>query len=186
MTIQGIFNSLGQAVLDNLMVPIIVVFGAAFIAIIKPKVDKFVTTMVARADMDEIAKENTVRRDLIALIDERVQSAVASNMSIARAIKSTYGGVMPPEQGKALSDNAKKLVMNSLPVALTDEDGSLNKIIGGTDRLQAIIESSLEKHVYEYKYGPQGKEQEAQAIAHAHQEEHTPPLRKKSLYDLMK
>ena len=50
--------------------------------------------------------------------------------------------------------------MNSLPVSLTDKDGNLNKILGGTDRLEAIIETSLKKYVYEYKF----KQQEASVI----------------------
>lgn len=153
MTITGIFNSLGQAILDNLAIPVIVLFGAAFIAMIKPRIDKFVQSMVARADMKELMEENTVRKELIELIDGQVRSAVAANMSMAFSIKKRNGGVIPDEDAQRLANSARTAVMNSLPTTLTMADGSLNQVIGGSDRLESIIQSAMEKYIYEYKYG---------------------------------
>lgn len=152
MDTQTVVNTLGQNILDNLMVPLILLFAGAVIAIIKPRVDKMVDSITARADMDELMEENTVRKELLELIDKQVQAAVASNMSIAIMIKKRNGGTMPEEDGKRLAENARELVMNSLPLSLTKEGEKLNSIIGGTDRLEAVIKNSLEKHVYEYKY----------------------------------
>ena len=153
MTITGIFNSLGQAILDNLAIPVIVLFGAAFIAMIKPRIDKFVQSMIARADMKELMEENTVRKELIELIDGQVRSAVAANMSMAFSIKKRNGGVIPDEDAQRLANSARTTVMNSLPTTLTMPDGSLNQVIGGSDRLESIIQSAMEKYIYEYKYG---------------------------------
>lgn len=154
------FQSLGNAIMDNLMVPIIVIFAGALIAIFQPKINKIVQKHLAKEDMKEINEENTIRKDLISLIDSQVKSAVAANMSLANYIRRENNGDIPDEEGKKLAENAKQLVMNSLPVSLTDKDGNLNKILGGTDRLEAIIETSLKKYVYEYKF----KQQEASIV----------------------
>lgn len=154
------FQSLGNAIMDNLMVPVIVIIAGALIAIFQPKLNKLVQKHLAKEDMKEINEENTIRKDLITLIDSQVKSAVAANMSLANYIRRENNGDIPDEEGKKLAENAKQLVMNSLPVSLTDKDGNLNKILGGTDRLEAIIETSLKKYVYEYKF----KQQEASIV----------------------
>ena len=154
------FQSLGNAIMDNLMVPIIVIIAGALIALFQPKINKIVQKHLAKEDMKEINEENTIRKDLISLIDSQVKSAVAANMSLANYIRRENNGDIPDEEGKKLAENAKQLVMNSLPVSLTDKDGNLNKILGGTDRLEAIIETSLKKYVYEYKF----KQQEASIV----------------------
>ena len=154
------FQSLGNAIMDNLMVPVIVIIAGALIAIFQPKINKIVQKHLAKEDMKEINEENTIRKDLISLIDSQVKSAVAANMSLANYIRRENHGDIPDEEGKKLAENAKQLVMNSLPVSLTDKDGNLNKILGGTDRLEAIIETSLKKYVYEYKF----KQQEASIV----------------------
>ena len=154
------FQSLGNAIMDNLMVPVIVIIAGALIAIFQPKINKLVQKHLAKEDMKEINEENTIRKDLITLIDSQVKSAVAANMSLANYIRRENNGDIPDEEGEKLAENAKQLVMNSLPVSLTDEDGNLNKILGGTDRLEAIIETSLKKYVYEYKF----KQQEASIV----------------------
>ena len=154
------FQSLGNAIMDNLMVPVIVIIAGALIAIFQPKINKIVQKHLAKEDMKEINEENTIRKDLISLIDSQVKSAVAANMSLANFIRRENNGDIPDEEGKKLAENAKQLVMNSLPVSLTDKDGNLNKILGGTDRLEAIIETSLKKYVYEYKF----KQQEASIV----------------------
>ena len=154
------FQSLGNAIMDNLMVPVIVIIAGALIAIFQPKINKIVQKHLAKEDMKEINEENTIRKDLISLIDSQVKSAVAANMSLANYIRRENNGDIPDEEGKKLAENAKQLVMNSLPVSLTDKDGNLSKILGGTDRLEAIIETSLKKYVYEYKF----KQQEASIV----------------------
>ena len=154
------FQSLGNAIMDNLMVPVIVIIAGALIAIFQPKINKIVQKHLAKEDMKEINEENTIRKDLISLIDSQVKSAVAANMSLANYIRRENNGDIPDEEGKKLAENAKQLVMNSLPLSLTDKDGNLNKILGGTDRLEAIIETSLKKYVYEYKF----KQQEASIV----------------------
>ena len=154
------FQSLGNAIMDNLMVPVIVIIAGALIALFQPKINKIVQKHLAKEDMKEINEENTIRKDLISLIDSQVKSAVAANMSLANYIRRENNGDIPDEEGKKLAENAKQLVMNSLPVSLTDKDGNLNKILGGTDRLEAIIETSLKKYVYEYKF----KQQEASIV----------------------
>ena len=154
------FQSLGNAIMDNLMVPVIVIIAGGLIAIFQPKINKIVQKHLAKEDMKELNEENTIRKDLISLIDSQVKSAVAANMSLANYIRRENNGDIPDEEGKKLAENAKQLVMNSLPVSLTDKDGNLNKILGGTDRLEAIIETSLKKYVYEYKF----KQQEASIV----------------------
>ena len=154
------FQSLGNAIMDNLMVPVIVIIAGALIAIFQPKINKIVQKHLAKEDMKELNEENTIRKDLLELIDRQVKSAVAANMSLANYIRRENNGDIPDEEGKKLAENAKQLVMNSLPVSLTDKDGNLNKILGGTDRLEAIIETSLKKYVYEYKF----KQQEASIV----------------------
>ena len=63
------FQSLGNAIMDNLMVPVIVLIAGALIAIFQPKINKLVQNHLAKEDMKEINEENTIRKDLISLID---------------------------------------------------------------------------------------------------------------------
>lgn len=158
------FSAIGNAIMDNLMVPVIVIIAGALIAIFQPKINKLVSKHLAKEDLKELNEENTLRKNLIELIDKQVGDAVASNMSLANVIREQHNGTIPEEEGIKLANNAKQLVMNALPLSLTQDDGNLSKIIGGKNRLEAIIQASLEKSVYELKYREkQLKQQSASA-----------------------
>jgi hypothetical protein len=71
-------------------------------------------------------------------------------MQLAEQMKELTG-YLTEEQSAQLANTAKQNVYNFLPASLTKEGEPLNDIIGGTARLDSIIETSIEKHVYEYK-----------------------------------
>lgn len=137
-------------VLDHIFVPIMIVIGASVVIVVKHYADKIAKSIVAKNEISSMSKENTVRNELIKTLDEMVKAAVASNMELAKKLKEN-GRKLTDDEIEELNNTVITLVMNSLPPSLTNDDGVLLEIIGGRDKLDAIIRSMMEKYVYEYK-----------------------------------
>lgn len=137
-------------VLDHIFVPVMIVIGAALVIVVKHYADKIAKSIVAKNEISSMTKENTARKELIETLNSIVESAVASNMQLAEKMKED-GQKLSQEQIDELNNVCKTLVMNSLPLSLTEENGILLEVIGGQEKLDAIISSMMEKHVYEYK-----------------------------------
>lgn len=135
---------------NYLVIPFIALIGGAIILLIKQQVDRAVKSFVAKNEIANMEKKNAIRLQLTKTIEEHVEAAVASNMQLADEMKKS-GQKLEEYQIMQLNESAKTLVLNSLPPSLTEEDGVLLEIIGGRDRLDAIISSMMEKYVYQYK-----------------------------------
>lgn len=153
------WNVVMGAIGDYIIVPIIAAIGVAIVVVIKHRADKIAKSVVAKNELDEMGKKNTIRKDIISSLSTVVEAAVGSNMQLADAMKKSGNG-LTPEQVAELNRTAKELVLNSLPPSLTNDDGVLLEIIGGRDRLDAIITSMMEKYVYEYKLRPKVQQPE--------------------------
>lgn len=164
-----------NAISDHVVIPLIIAFGAAMLFVFKDRFDKIAKSIVAKNELSEMEKETNIRKQLLETIDNQVKAAVASNMSIANEMKNN-GEKLSEDQIRKLNDSAKRLVLNSLPPSLTENNGVLLEIIGGRDKLEGVIEVMLEKHVYEYKIAQMKRQQYFQKVDNPY-EEHSIPRR---------
>ena len=143
-------DSIMNAVMENLIVPILAVLGTTLVLIVENCLKKIADSIVNKNAMSDMEKETATRKKLLDTIESCVAAAVGSNMQLADQMKES-GESLTDDQVKQLNENAKKIVYSSLPTSLTSEDGALMKIIGGPDKLDSIIDAYMEKYVYEYK-----------------------------------
>lgn len=139
-----------EAITDNILIPVIAILGTTLVLIIENCLKKITESIVNKNAMSDLEKEAATRKKLIDTISSYVDSAVASNMQLADFMKSD-GSSLTDAQIKTLNEGAKKIIYAALPTSLTEEDGTLMKIIGGPEKLEALIDAMMEKCVYEYK-----------------------------------
>lgn len=144
------WNIIMGGIWDHVMIPIIIAIGVALAFVVKHYADKVSKSIVAKNEISAMEKQSSVRKELLTTLSTIVEAAVGSNMQIANTMKAS-GQKLTPEQISELNQSAKKLVINSLPPSLTNENGVLLEIIGGKEKLDAVIDSMMEKYVYEYK-----------------------------------
>lgn len=147
------WNILIGSILDNIAVPIIIAIGGAVLVVVKHYADKVAKSVIAKNEISAMEKQGSVRKSLLETLGTIVEAAVASNMQLADTMKRD-GTKLTQDQIVELNLSATQLIYNSLPPSLTNEDGVLLEIIGGTDKLNAVIKSMMEKYVYEYKLRP--------------------------------
>lgn len=153
------------AIGDHIIVPIIMAIGVGILFVLKHYIDKISKSIVAKNEISAMEKQSTVRKELLTTLSTIVEAAVGSNMQIANAMKAN-GEKLTPEQISELNQSAKKLVINSLPPSLTNDGGVLLEIIGGREKLDAVIDSLMEKSVYEYKVrAKQGIQKQSSSIS---------------------
>lgn len=138
-----------STVMDNLILPAILIIAAVLITMIKKFLEKITRSIEIKNEMGTLEKRISIRNKLITLISENVKAAVAANMQVANEYKE-QGRKLTPEEAENLRKSANQLVMGSLPESLKG-DGVLLEIIGGTETLQVLINALIEKYVYEYK-----------------------------------
>ena len=138
-----------STVMDNLILPAILIIAAVLITMIKKFLEKITHSIEIKNEMGTLEKRISIRNKLITLISENVKAAVAANMQLANEYKE-QGRKLTPEEAENLRKSANQLVMGSLPESLKG-DGVLLEIIGGTETLQVLINALIEKYVYEYK-----------------------------------
>lgn len=139
-----------NAIFDNIGIPILAALGGVLVFLLKSFADKITKSIVAKNEAASLEKVFAVKSYVMQEITTVVEAAVASNMQIADDMKRA-GQKLTEEQIQQLQESAKTLVVNSLPASLTEENGSMIQIIGGTDKLDALINAMIEKSVYEYK-----------------------------------
>lgn len=138
-----------STVMDNLILPAILIIAAVLITMIKKFLEKITRSIEIKNEMGTLEKRISIRNKLITLISENVKAAVGANMQLANDYKES-GRKLTPEEAENLRKSANQLVMGSLPESLKG-DGVLLEIIGGTETLQVLINALIEKYVYEYK-----------------------------------
>ena len=137
---------------NNVLLPLLIAIGSAMLIVAKSYIKRIMKSIEAKNDLESLMKLNEMKSTLINEIGIIVDAAVGSNMQLADKMKSENENCkLTNDQMKLLNESAKELIMKALPESLTNENGSLLNIIGGKDKLDAIIEGMLEKYVYEYK-----------------------------------
>lgn len=139
-----------SSLMDNLLTPVLAVLGGALVYILKHWLDKVSKSIIAKNELEELEKTNSIRQDLLKTISEQVDAAVGANMQLADKMKES-GHTLSDEQISELNNNAKELVMNALPPSLSEKDGVLLEMIGGPERLDKIIDTFMENSVYQWK-----------------------------------
>ena len=139
-----------SAIFDNIGIPILACLGGIIVFVLKSLGDRVTKSIVAKNEAASLEKVFAVKTYVMQEISTVVDAAVASNMQIADDMKRA-GQKLTEEQVQQLQESAKTLVVNSLPASLTEENGSMIQVIGGPDKLDALITAMIEKSVYEYK-----------------------------------
>ena len=139
-----------QTIIDNLAAPILIAIGGAIALLINKWADKIGNSVTVKNEIESIEKRMKTRKDILDTLAPTVEAAVASNMQLANTVKER-NGKLSEEDVLMLNESAKKLVFNTLPKSLTEEDGVLLDIIGGPEQLDAAITVMIERYVYEYK-----------------------------------
>ena len=145
-----------STIMDNLIVPGILVIAGVLITIIQKFLTRIAKSIEIRDEMATIEKQVSIRNKLIEILNDIVKTAVANNMQLADEWKKD-GHKLSEEQQKQLKETAVSLVYAALPSNLKD-NGPLLEIIGGKDILNILIESLIEKFVYEYKIAKNGED----------------------------
>lgn len=144
------FYTFMTAVFEHITVPIIILVGGVIIAVLKPYAKKITTSLTTKNEMEYLEKMTTAKSNLMDQLDKLVESAVASNMQLAEKMKEN-GHKLTEDEISELNRSAKDIVVSSLPIEVLDPEGDLYKLIGGDDKLDKMIMSLMEKHVYVYK-----------------------------------
>ena len=140
-----------NAVVANIIIPIVLVIGSALVVVVRTYVKKITDSMIEKNEVASLNNLTSIKNNLLAEIATIVQAAVSSNMSIAESLKSNSNGKLSDAEIAMLQDSARELVYKALPPNLTDQNGSLMQLVGGQDKLDAIISSLLEHSVIESK-----------------------------------
>lgn len=144
------WNMFMNSVFEHITVPIIILVGGVILAVLKPYAKKITASLTMKNEMESLEKMTQAKSNFIEQLDKLVESAVAANMQLAETMKAN-GHKLTDEQIQELNQSAKDLVMSSLPIDTLDPEGDLYKLIGGEEKLDKMITSLMEKHVYAYK-----------------------------------
>ena len=140
-----------QTVLDNIVIPILVAIGSVVLVIIKSYAKKVTESVIAKNEINSLSTITSIKNNLLVEIATVVQSAVFTNMSLADTLKLNSNGKLTDADIAMLQKSAREMVYKTLPDSLINDDGALMKIVGGRDKLDAIIDTQLEQAVIEAK-----------------------------------
>lgn len=107
--------------------------------------------LAAKMELFTLSSENEIRQQVFDILDSTVEAAVASNMQLANKMKEVNVGKLDASNVRELQESCKRLVEHSLPPSLLNKDSSTVNIIGGIDKVNSMISTLIEKHVFEYK-----------------------------------
>lgn len=140
----------------SVIVPAVSLLGGWVLLYIKKYIKRTLEMAEATNELNYLQKMNEIRDQVLKEIEKTVRSAVASNMDKAKWMKKE-SGTLSDDQVAELNASAMDLIMASLPASLTENEGTLLNVIGGSDKLKVIIRNYMEQAVYEYKQGDQNK-----------------------------
>lgn len=149
-----------EMIREYLFAPIIITLAGVAVGVVTKYFGKMTRASSVKEELSSLEVSNSIRASVIEELDKIVKAAVATNMSFVESIKIEQRK-LTDEEVNELNENARKLIMNSLPADVRQEDGKIMNIIGGPEALDALINILIEKHVYEYK--PQSKKNIAEA-----------------------
>jgi hypothetical protein len=133
------------------LIPALATIASVVLVAITNYVKKAVESFQAKNDLDKLKKLNEIKSTLLDQIETVVKSVVASKMQIALGYKEKNNGSLTEQQASELKTKAREETLAMLPNSLTEDGGSLLSIIGSKEKLNLIIDSFIEKYVYEYK-----------------------------------
>jgi hypothetical protein len=128
------YSSLMKTAVDTVLLPALVIIGSSVLIIVKSYVKNLTDSIIAKNELISLGNIASIKNHILSEIATLVQAAVCTNMTIAQSIKAG-GNKLSESEVIMLQESAKQLVYNSLPVSLTDEAGSMLKILGGKDKL---------------------------------------------------
>lgn len=140
-----------QQFFNTILIPAILAGSAYLITLIKKYIKIYADNLEVKFELDNLAKTTEIKNILLNEIRTIVGEVVGSNMHIADDIKESNGGHLTDEQSSEIHKTAKDIVIASLPQSLTEQDGVLYNLIGGSERLDIIIDNMISKAVYDYK-----------------------------------
>ncbi len=146
-----VVHQITDMIVQVVLIPALLAIGSALLVIIRSYVKKVSESLVAKYEMDSLSALTTVSNNLNTEIDKAVDSAVAKMMVTVEELKSKNNGQLTKEDIAEVNNKAKDLIFQTLPISLTEEGGTLNKIAGGTSSLNTLIDGLIEKHVVEQK-----------------------------------
>lgn len=144
------YSVIVKTIVDNILLPILVVIGSSLLVIVKSYAQKITESVIAKNEIVSLGNISLIKNNLLSEISTIVQAAVCSHMTLAEGLKSD-GTKLSYSDVIMLQNSAKQLIYQSLPSSLTDENGAMLKIIGGKDKLDAIISGVIEHAVIEVK-----------------------------------
>ena len=146
-------QSVMDIVINNILVPILLIVGSAILVLAKSYADKITKSIISKNETDQLKAMSEAANTLLDKINLVVEAAVASNMPLADKLKSEHENEkLTTEDIEMLNQSAVELVYEILPNSIMDENnGILAKSLGGTVDLEKLIESLIEKHVLEQK-----------------------------------
>jgi hypothetical protein len=140
-----------SSISTTVLIPALTTIASVVLVFISNYVKKAVESFQAKNDLEQLKKLNEIKTTLLDQIETVTKSVVASKMQIALGYKKeNTDGHLTDEQSTELKTKAKEEVLAMLPNSLTEDDGSLLSIIGSKEKLNLIIDSFIEKYVYEY------------------------------------
>lgn len=144
------FSEIMNVLVQSVLIPIILIMGSGLIAIVKSYASKITNSIIERNKMEMLDYVTSTKNNVLEEMETIVQAAVLSNMQIADKMKEG-GKKLAEEQINQLNEAADQMIYKALPSSLTDENGTLLKLIGGKERLDSIIDGMVEKSVIEGK-----------------------------------
>lgn len=146
------FSGVMQEFVSSILLPGILALGSYLMIMARSYIKRITVSIEAKNELEQLKQTNEIKSQLLKEIESMTKSAVASNMQRADAIKRCNPDhKLTDDEASILANDARDLVISSLPDSLTKEGSALLSIIGGADKLQTIINGFIEKHVYEYK-----------------------------------
>lgn len=139
-----------HAVMDNIIMPVLVVIGSAILMVVRSYVKRIRDSIIAKNEMVSLDSLTRIKNNLLEEIETIVKAAVFTNMNLANTMK-IGGKKLTDTEIEMLQQSTKSLVYQTLPTTLTEDNGVMLEVIGGKDRLDGIINNFIEKSVIDAK-----------------------------------
>jgi hypothetical protein len=139
-----------EFITENLFKPALLIVFSAFLLLIKTRVDKMIDSMISKNKSEEMNMVTTSQFNIMGIIDNAVASVVAGNMPMIEELKNDHD-ILTADDIEAIHISTFESVYNSLPDDLTNESGTLSKLIGGKIVLDTLITGLIEKHVIQIR-----------------------------------
>jgi len=136
-------DTLKNELVQNVLVPIILLLGSSIVLIAKHYIKKITESILAKNELSMMLSNMNIKNGILSELGTMVQSAVFTNMKLANSLKEN-GKKLTEVEANMLQESAKKLVYNALPTEYEDENSAVLKLVGGKQKLDNIISNMIE------------------------------------------